>query len=504
MKAKGKMKNRIAVTVIIVAVVMAVIIGISIYNTPTNRINRHLDLGQKYLEEQNYEQALVEFDKAIAIDSMNVDAYIGKAQTCESIGDYESAIEAYYKLLDIDADDGSIADVLQESYLGLAEIYCLQDDKEKAIEILLSGFERTDEQVLFDRLWELGYRDIEYKIERMDDSIRDEDGNIRVNIYYDLVHLDSRKKSVQKINKYIEDVHYDNFLKNEGTKEQIQEMYVYDYPPTLEYPYFNTVDAEVTYQDENYISIKWTKKWFMGGVFNISYSGMVFSLETGEPVNLQDIYGFEPNITLAYLKFAVMEYMYDWDNSTYHSIASQACDIVSEYGIEDFSFYLDDGYPVLCFATYEIAAGAYGSFEIPCSASINKDSWQADEEMLNGRWVSGDNNNGIIYVLTFMENFQIEYVIGWGMLSGRDTPGDAFAIFQGAYDIKKWDADKKQGQVLLDTVDTLGDMGNYKGLFRVTCLGEDVIAINRIDGESILGLKDTENVLILGKAVRYY
>ncbi len=78
---------------LIVVVAIAVAMGIGIYNTPTNRINRHLDLGQKYLEEQNYEQALIEFNKAIEIDPMNVEAYLGKVQVYENRGDIEEAIK---------------------------------------------------------------------------------------------------------------------------------------------------------------------------------------------------------------------------------------------------------------------------------------------------------------------------------------------------------------------------------------------------------------------------
>lgn len=75
----------------IAVVLVALIIGISIYNTPANRLSRQLDLGNRYLEEQNYEQAIVEFDKAIAIDPMSVDAYLGKAEAYIGLGDLQSA-----------------------------------------------------------------------------------------------------------------------------------------------------------------------------------------------------------------------------------------------------------------------------------------------------------------------------------------------------------------------------------------------------------------------------
>ena len=48
MGALKKMKSKIIMAAVMI-IVMA--LGIGIYNTPANRINRHLGLGQKYLEE---------------------------------------------------------------------------------------------------------------------------------------------------------------------------------------------------------------------------------------------------------------------------------------------------------------------------------------------------------------------------------------------------------------------------------------------------------------------
>ena len=77
----------------IAVVLIALVAGIGIYNSPTNRLSRQLDLGNRYLEEQNYEQAIVEFDKAIAIDPMSVEAYLGKAEAYIGLGDLQSALD---------------------------------------------------------------------------------------------------------------------------------------------------------------------------------------------------------------------------------------------------------------------------------------------------------------------------------------------------------------------------------------------------------------------------
>ena len=50
------------------------------------------DLGMKYLEEQNYEEAIVAFTAAIEIDPKQADAYLNLADTYILQGDYEAAL----------------------------------------------------------------------------------------------------------------------------------------------------------------------------------------------------------------------------------------------------------------------------------------------------------------------------------------------------------------------------------------------------------------------------
>ena len=49
---------------------------------------------QKYLAELDYQQAIIEFNKILEIDPMNVDAYIGLADAYLQAGDVDSAIRA--------------------------------------------------------------------------------------------------------------------------------------------------------------------------------------------------------------------------------------------------------------------------------------------------------------------------------------------------------------------------------------------------------------------------
>lgn len=89
-KIKEQKKTVVAGIGIVLAVVllMAVFVGM---NSGQRELNKLLDLGQKYLDDMAYEDAVVVFDEAIAIDPKCGQAYMGKAQAQYALGYYEDA-----------------------------------------------------------------------------------------------------------------------------------------------------------------------------------------------------------------------------------------------------------------------------------------------------------------------------------------------------------------------------------------------------------------------------
>lgn len=90
------MKNKLKFIIpIVIAVIAIIVAALCIDFTPTERVDipSLVSTAQKYLIENNYEQAIAEFNKIIEIDPMNVDAYIGIADAYIGIGDTEKAIE---------------------------------------------------------------------------------------------------------------------------------------------------------------------------------------------------------------------------------------------------------------------------------------------------------------------------------------------------------------------------------------------------------------------------
>lgn len=176
------------VGIITTVAVLITAVSISIYNTPANRMSRHMDRGVRYLEEQDYEQAVIEFDKVISTDPMNTNAYTGKAQAYDGLGDTEKAIETLqtgyeatgdeqiqatwlssqldlaqkymeemnYEQADIEFDKAIVIDPMNtDPYLGKAQVYEAMGDLDKAYEALQTGYEKTASESILNRLQEL-------------------------------------------------------------------------------------------------------------------------------------------------------------------------------------------------------------------------------------------------------------------------------------------------------------------------------------------------------------
>ena len=90
------MKTKLKIIIPIIVAVAAIIIAVFAINFTSDNsidINSLISTAQNYLNANNYEQAIAEFNKIIELDPMNVDAYIGLAQAYQGKGDIDKAIE---------------------------------------------------------------------------------------------------------------------------------------------------------------------------------------------------------------------------------------------------------------------------------------------------------------------------------------------------------------------------------------------------------------------------
>ncbi len=91
-KKNSVVKNIFLIVGVIVALAV-IALEVRAVTLPENRALRRVNLGNRYLSELKYEEAIAEFDRAIAIDPKNVDAYLGKAEAYVQMDDIDSAIE---------------------------------------------------------------------------------------------------------------------------------------------------------------------------------------------------------------------------------------------------------------------------------------------------------------------------------------------------------------------------------------------------------------------------
>ena len=79
---------------IAVAAILLIAAGILIYNNVAapSLARREIELGERYLDELDYESAILAFDRALKIDPRNVDAYLGKAEALTALGRADEAI----------------------------------------------------------------------------------------------------------------------------------------------------------------------------------------------------------------------------------------------------------------------------------------------------------------------------------------------------------------------------------------------------------------------------
>lgn len=148
--AKKKMK---ALAVIVIVVIFALFIGICSYNSPEKHLEELINLGQKYLLEGEYEQAIVAFTNAVNIDPRCLEAYIGMGDSYLGMEDktesVAAALENYQMALELDGLNTRV-------YIGVADAYVRLGQIKEAIEILELGLGNAeDTKSISDRLAEV-------------------------------------------------------------------------------------------------------------------------------------------------------------------------------------------------------------------------------------------------------------------------------------------------------------------------------------------------------------
>lgn len=206
----------------------------------------------------------------------------------------------------------------------------------------------------------------EFEIQRQDHSYYSDAGQLIIEHYYDQLVIEGDSQAVKAINASVEENCRDFFSQNTSSMKA-----VFDYYSNTNCPYvfFNTMDGEVTYNQNGIISLQQSFNWFMGGVHNSSWYGLTFDLNTGKKMVLSDLFPQMSNSAISSLvKAEVKEYMDANPNRGWWEDAKAKVDAMN---IDSIDFCVDEGKVLVFFEVYQLAPGASGPVQVELSLTIN-------------------------------------------------------------------------------------------------------------------------------------
>ncbi|MCD8098801.1 MAG: chitobiase/beta-hexosaminidase C-terminal domain-containing protein [Lachnospiraceae bacterium] len=146
-KSTGR-KKKIVIFVLAVAA-LAVILAVlfTLFRKSTKIVTEYLELGENYMDELNYEEAVVAFQEAIRLDPKNTDASLGLGRAYEGAEEYEQAEAAYLSSIDRVSDCGDLYEALAELYIRLDRL----EDAEALLEEAVSQTDDEDVMALYEK-----------------------------------------------------------------------------------------------------------------------------------------------------------------------------------------------------------------------------------------------------------------------------------------------------------------------------------------------------------------
>lgn len=146
---ENRKKKAIIAGIIIIVICIVVFVLMTGKNSAIRKVTELLDLGNKYLTEQDYEQAVVSFQKVIEIDPKCEEAYRGLADVYVAMNDYESAIDILQQgAAQTNSEElKAYLEEIREVYARIQE-EAAEREKEKAKETAAAEKEREQEELL--------------------------------------------------------------------------------------------------------------------------------------------------------------------------------------------------------------------------------------------------------------------------------------------------------------------------------------------------------------------
>lgn len=114
----------------LVAAVLLAVMLLTACASGASKAADKIELGQKYLTELNYTEAVASFTEAIRLDPDNIQAYMGRAEAYLALDEYEKALEDY-RFVSQKTEEMPYTRAI--SYMGQAEVYEKIDKQDRAL-----------------------------------------------------------------------------------------------------------------------------------------------------------------------------------------------------------------------------------------------------------------------------------------------------------------------------------------------------------------------------------
>ena len=114
-------------------ILLSVIVTAASFLMRSHQLQQHLELGEKYLSELDYNSAVLEFTSAIEVNPRSEDAYLGRGEAYLGLGDFDSAVDDYTMVIDLNGGtiDGYVG--RSRAHAGRGELTEAEEDLQMAI-----------------------------------------------------------------------------------------------------------------------------------------------------------------------------------------------------------------------------------------------------------------------------------------------------------------------------------------------------------------------------------
>lgn len=116
-------------TAVLAAALLLVLMIFTSCATNASGVTEKIELGQKYLTELNYTEAVAAFTEVIKMDPSNIEAYMGRAEAYKCLEQYDEAKADYTTAIE---KTDEMPYTQAQAYAGRAEVYDLTDETEAA------------------------------------------------------------------------------------------------------------------------------------------------------------------------------------------------------------------------------------------------------------------------------------------------------------------------------------------------------------------------------------